>query len=97
MKKSNLLHWILTLLMLSCSLSLLAQTKTITGKVTGPDGDALKNASVMIKGQNKGTTTDEGGKYSIEAVNGQVLVFSYTGYAIREITVDTKSVLDVQL
>lgn len=97
MKKSNLLHWILTLLMLSCSLCLLAQTKTITGKVTGPDGDPLKNASVMIKGQNKGTTTDEGGKYSIEAGNGQVLVFSYTGYAIREMTVGTRSALDVQL
>lgn len=97
MKNSRITRWMFFFFLTSLPLHLLAQTKTVTGKVTTTDGEPLVNASIGIKGQNGGTTTDASGSYSITAGNNQVLVFSYTGFATREINVGNQSVINVQL
>src|SRR5690606_35882616 len=51
----------------------------------------ISNVSVAIKGGTVGTATDDEGRYSINAKRGDVLVFSYVGYARQEYTV-TRSV-----
>ncbi|MBX3239607.1 MAG: TonB-dependent receptor [Chitinophagaceae bacterium] len=59
----------------------------ITGLVTNPEGEPLVNVSVMIKGNNVGTTTDINGEFSIRVPDERaVLLFSYVGYESREIT-----------
>ena len=56
-----------------------AQGKVVKGKVTDGSGLPLPGANVIIKGTQKGASTDFDGNYTINAAIGQVLVFSYTG------------------
>ena len=69
---------------------------TITGTVTDEDGgDPLIGVNILIKGTTTGTVTDFDGSYSIDANTGDVLAFSYTGYAEQELTVGASTVMDV--
>lgn len=55
--------------------------KTVSGKVTDENGEALIGASVFVKDANIGTVTDIDGNYSIQNVKtGQIISFSYVGY-----------------
>jgi iron complex outermembrane receptor protein len=78
---------------------LLAQTRKITGKVTDATlGTPIQGATVQVKNTGIGTVTDASGNYSINfPANASVLVFSYVGFTIQEITVGDKSVVDVKL
>lgn len=80
------------------SLTAFAQT-TIKGKVTdATTNEALVGCSVLLKGSQKGATTDANGNYSI-AINGSkdVLVFGFIGYTKQEITVGNQTTIDVSL
>lgn len=69
----------------------------VNGKVTGENGLPLTGVSVVVKGTSKGVTTDELGRYTIQAPSGATLVFSYVGYASREMPVNGQTTLDVSL
>ena len=70
----------------------------VTGKITGPSGEPLAGVSIAIKGTNIGTTTDAAGNYSITVPDENVvLVFSYVGFQSREISVGSKTTIDVTL
>lgn len=75
-----------------------AQSITITGTVTGQaDGMSLPMANVLVKGTSNGVSTDLDGNYSISASANDVLVFSYVGFANKEITVGNQTVINVAL
>jgi TonB-linked SusC/RagA family outer membrane protein len=57
----------------------------------------LPGATVLIKGTTTGASTDFDGKYSISANTGDVLTFSYVGYADQNITVGASNKIDVSL
>lgn len=62
---------------------------TVSGTVTSEsDSEPLIGVSVLIKGTNDGAATDVDGRYTLKASKGDVLVFSYIGYATQEVTVD---------
>ncbi|MGZ3838924.1 MAG: SusC/RagA family TonB-linked outer membrane protein [Flavisolibacter sp.] len=66
---------------------LLAQNRTITGKVTDEKGNIVPNASVIIKGTAFGTTTDNNGAFSLSVPsNARTLVISSTGYGLTELS-----------
>jgi TonB-linked SusC/RagA family outer membrane protein len=70
----------------------------ITGQVTNESGEPLIGATLIQKGTNNGEVTDLDGSYSILLVPGEkILAFSYTGYASKEVTVGTSSVVNVTL
>lgn len=70
----------------------------VSGRVTGNAGAPLSGVSVTIKGTNTGTTTDEGGNYSITVpTETSVLVFSYVGYSTQEVTVGTNATINISL
>ncbi len=71
--------------------------KTVTGTVTDDTGEALISANVIVKGTDKGTVTEFDGTYSISVNEGDVLLFTYTGYADQEKTVGAADVYDVIL
>ncbi len=77
----------------------IAQPVTVTGQVTTrATGEGLPGVSVLVKGTNTGTITDVDGQYKLEVPGPQAtLVFSYVGYTTREVSVDSRSVVDVQL
>jgi TonB-dependent starch-binding outer membrane protein SusC len=68
----------------------LSQTadRAITGKVTDESGAGLPGVSVVLKGTQRGTTTNTAGSFSINVPDaGAVLVFSFVGYGPQEIAV----------
>lgn len=78
--------------------TLLAQTKTVTGTVTGgDDGLGIPRVNVTIKGTTRGESTDLDGKYSIQVSSNETLVFSFVGYVSQEIQVGTQTTIDVVL
>ncbi|HEY1201470.1 MAG TPA: carboxypeptidase-like regulatory domain-containing protein, partial [Niastella sp.] len=70
------------LMSLWCSLLLLsgevmAQTRTLTGKITDSKGNPVSNVTVIVKGTRVGTVTDTDGGYSLNVpVNAKTLVIS---------------------
>ncbi len=93
--KKNLL---LSLLGVIMSFAVMAQGKKITGKVTSSDdGSGLPGVSVQVKGTSKGSQTDVEGNYSIEAVSGSTLVFSFVGMNTQEVKLGSQSVVNVSL
>lgn len=87
------------LVLLSMTGLTFAQEKVqITGKVIdGVTGDPLPGVSILIKGTTSGTITDIDGAYTIEAVPGDILVFSFVGYLDEEIEVGNQTTIDVSL
>jgi TonB-linked SusC/RagA family outer membrane protein len=78
------------------SLSVLAQGRIITGKVTGSDGLGIPGATVQLIGTTQGTVTDVNGGYQIK-VNNEVIRFSCIGYVTQEIAVTNQTTIDVVL
>jgi iron complex outermembrane receptor protein len=80
------------------SLSIYAQDRTVTGKVTDKgDGSGMPGVSVSLKGSNKGTQTDINGAYKIAVSGNATLVFSFVGYGKQEVEVGNRSELNVSL
>lgn len=73
------------------------QLATIVGTVTDNTGAPMPGVTIVVQGTTTGTVTDIDGKYSIEASEGQVLVFSFIGFQTTSRVVGTSSVLDVRL
>jgi len=70
------------------SLSIFAQSKTVTGTVTDKDGAAVAGASVVVKGTNLGTNTNAGGEFSISVpASAKTLVVSFVGLAPQEVAI----------
>lgn len=89
--------WVLVFFLAGLSTAF-AQVKTITGTVTSAgDQQPLPGATVLIKGTDQGTQTDFDGNYSIEASPGDVLVYSFVGFASQEFTVGPDDVINVAL
>ena len=81
------------------SVPLMAQTKSVSGKVVSKtDGQPLAGVAVTIDGNNSVyAITDLDGAYSIKADNGNVLVFTMMGYAEFRQTVGKSAVYDIAL
>lgn len=78
--------------------SLLAQQRTVTGTVTDENGSAMPGVNVVVKGTSNGTATDGSGNFSLQVPGDDaVLVISFVGYANTEVTVGTRTTIDVQL
>ena len=77
--------WIFTLLVAFTMQFSFAQQKTVTGTVTS-DGAALPGATVSISGTQQGTQTDENGKFSIKAAQGDVLEISFLDKETKIVT-----------
>lgn len=72
-------------------------TGTIQGVVLSESGAPLATVSIVVKETNAGTTTDNEGRFSINAKPGQTLVFSSVGFAAREVIIKDLSVLSISL
>jgi len=74
------------------------ETKTISGIVTASEtGSPLAGVTVLVKGTTNGTTTDNNGRFQIQARTGDTLIFRYIGYQERHIPVGNNNNLSVAL
>ncbi|MCE7066905.1 SusC/RagA family TonB-linked outer membrane protein [Dyadobacter sp. CY326] len=88
----------LGLFLLFASLSAFAQDRTITGKVSDEKDQGLPGVAVTVKGSTRGTNADAEGNYSVSGVKDtDVLVFSSIGYLKQEVSVGTRSTVDVKM
>lgn len=87
----------LTVVMGLCASMAWAQTRTVTGKITSKeDGTVMPGVNIVVKGTQKGTSTNSLGAYSIEVTGANpTLVFSFVGYDANEIAVGNRNVVDV--
>jgi hypothetical protein len=89
--------WLITCFFLISSI-VLAQQKTVTGKVTDNNNQPVVGASVQVIGTNTGVVTDEQGRFSIVVPNNQSrLSVSYVGLDTKEITVGAQGTVDFAL
>ncbi len=78
--------------------SVWAQDRTLTGTVSNAtDGTMLPGVSILVKGQTRGTTTDQDGKYTLAVPANSVLIFSYIGFVRNEVKVGNSSVINIKL
>lgn len=78
-----------TLLWLLLTNILLAQTRTVSGRITDAvSGGGIANASIRVKGSSNGTTTSDDGRFTISVQpSDNTLVVSAIGYGERELAV----------
>lgn len=70
----------------------------VTGKVIDDAGSALVGVSVVVKGTQNGTTTNNEGAFSIGVPDSKsILIFSFVGYEPQEVAVGNKTSLNVRL
>ncbi|GAB4004159.1 TonB-dependent receptor [Spirosoma migulaei] len=76
-----------------------AVDQTVSGTVTDEKNAGLPGVSVVVKGTNRGSTTDANGKYklTIPDGNGVVLTFSFVGYQSQDVAVGSQTTLNVSM
>ncbi len=74
-----------------------APAKTITGKVTDEGGAPLNGVSVLVRGTNRGTSTNEKGVFVITADVGETLSFTMVGYKESAVKVGDETNITVRL
>ncbi|USD23963.1 SusC/RagA family TonB-linked outer membrane protein [Flagellimonas marinaquae] len=80
------------------NLQLFAQDAyTVSGTVFDANDVPIAGANVLVVGTTNGTQTDFDGNYTIEVSPGDVLRFSYIGFATQNITINQSQTLNVVL
>lgn len=75
-----------------------AQLVRVSGRVTSQeDGTGLPGVSVVVKGTQRGTSTDANGAFTIEAEPNSTLSFSFIGFTSRDVPVNGRTAVDVVL
>lgn len=70
----------------------------VKGTVKDESGVGLPGVSVMVKGTQRGVSTDVNGNFSLMVPDqNAVLVFSFVGYLSQEVIVGSRSTLEIQL
>lgn len=59
----------------------------IRGHVTDQKNLPLPGVSILVKGTNTGTTTNQEGDFSIKAKTGDILILKFMGFKTQEVTV----------
>ncbi|MDD4198444.1 MAG: SusC/RagA family TonB-linked outer membrane protein [Paludibacter sp.] len=79
------------------SLSIAAQTRTITGKVTDAAGEPIAGATIVEVGVPNGTITDTNGTFILHVKAGAQITVSYIGFVSQQIKVGEKNTINVVL
>jgi TonB-linked SusC/RagA family outer membrane protein len=70
----------------------------VTGKVKDENGAEFPGVNVLVKGTSIGTSTDVSGNYALDVPDeSSVLVFSFIGYSTQEVTVGSRTVVDLTM
>jgi TonB-linked SusC/RagA family outer membrane protein len=74
-----------------------AQTRTITGRITDPQGKGVPFASIVVKGTTTGVSADEAGNFTLPVPANATLVFSAAGYQSIEVNSGTQTSINITL
>ncbi len=79
-----------------CASNVMAQRK-VSGIVKDNTSTAVAGASVLLKGTNTATFTDESGKFEITVSEGSILEVKFVGYIPQEVVVGNQTSLSIVL
>ena len=87
------------ILMLLSSVTFAQNARTVTGKVTDKNGQALPGTNVVVQGTSTGVQTDMNGNYQItvEKPASAILEFSFIGFIPQKIALGDQTTLNVEL
>jgi TonB-linked SusC/RagA family outer membrane protein len=88
---------ILLLSFFSIITCVVAQQTVIKGKVTDKTGYGLPGVSIIEKGSQNGTVTNNDGFFTFNTQKGVTVVFSFIGFKSQEIIVNDKTEINIQL
>jgi len=89
---------LLILIATICATSVMAQTRTITGKVHDTNGEPIVGANIIVAGTSNGTITNFDGNYTLQLPEGaNKIVVRFIGYTSQEITIGASNTYDVEL
>lgn len=84
--------------MVTISMTVFSQEKTITGKVTDDSGQPLPGANIIEKSTSNGTQTDFDGNFSINVSReNSILEISYLGFTKKEVSVGNQTNFNIVL
>ena len=91
--------FLLLFAIIATTVSLFAQTKTITGKITDiKSKEPMVGATVLAKGTKIGTATDAEGKFKLDVpAETKALTISYVGYTPKDVSIGANSNFNVDL
>lgn len=79
------------------SSDIILPNEPVHGKVTDNNGNPVAGVAVRIKGKEQGAYTDGNGDYSLDASQGDVLIFSSVGFETQQVTVGSENNIPVKL
>jgi TonB-linked SusC/RagA family outer membrane protein len=75
-----------------------SQSWTVKGVIIDSSGDPLEGATITVKGSSVGVVSGVGGSYQINVSDrNAVLAVSFVGYAGKEVTVGSQTVINISL
>ena len=87
----------LTIAIIMLSVVAFSQEKNISGIVKDDTGYPMVGVAIVVKGTKNATMSDLDGRYYIKGNKGDVLRFSYIGMQTRNITIEDKATINVNL
>lgn len=96
------LQWLKVMVVGIVSLGFVANVhaqSTVTGTVTDQEDDSpLPGVNIILEGTTTGTTTNMDGEYEIDVPNlNETLEFSFVGYMRQTVSIDGRSVVNVEM
>lgn len=89
---------LLTLLIFGSTPQAVAQSgKSVSGIIVDENKEPVIGATIIVDGTSVGAISDVSGKFTITAHADDVLVVTYIGYQTEEVTVGTKTSLNIAL
>ncbi len=88
--------FVTNLLLLFTTLAI-GQQFTVSGNITDTSGEILVGATISEKGTTNGTVSDYNGNYELSVNPDAILIVSYTGFEIQELTLDGQTRANFQL
>jgi len=77
------------------SILAIAQTKTLSGKITDAKGQPVPFATIRVKGTKAGVSADADGNYTIKVSPSQTLIISGAGVTTTEVVASDASVQNI--
>ncbi|MCL7764860.1 TonB-dependent receptor [Polaribacter sp. Z014] len=89
---------VLMLMLFVSAVNYAQESVTVTGSVTSKvDQQPILGANIIIAGTTTGTSTDFDGNYQLKVKSGDVLQFSYVGFASKSVTFTNQKTINVAL
>jgi TonB-linked SusC/RagA family outer membrane protein len=97
LKSGKTVGWAFCLVLTVLSFSGFGQ-QSVSGKITSSeDGQGIPGVSVVVKGTNKGTTSDASGNYKLAVTTNAKLSFSAVGFISQDVEVGNKTTIDLKM